>query len=509
MSVRTLWKFPIVMIVLALAAGCVRPAPEAPTYVPGGGSELSSLYGSGTPTASFRLPPTRIPGSTILTPTPDFAHYAVATRGGPLTYTVRAGDTLGAIAQRYRVSVDAILQANGMSDPNRLEVGQTLVIPLPDPQPVGTSFKIIPDSELVYGPMSILLDLEDFIADRGGYLATYTQEVYGETLTGAQIIQRVAENYSVNPRLLLALIEHRAGWVTKPNPDPATWADPLGLGAGSPGLYLQLTWAANELNRGYYLWRAGGVDAWVLADGNVVPISPTINAGTAGVQGLFARLDYYSAWVGDVSPEGFFYTYSTLFGYPFDLAIEPLVPTNLIQPPLRLPFAPGETWYFTGGPHPGWDTGSAWAALDFAPPGDWVGCVQSDSWVTAMADGLITRAFDGAVIQDLDGDGFEQTGWVILYMHVESRDRVQPGTFLRAGERIGHPSCEGGVSNGTHVHVARRFNGEWIPADGSVPFNMDGWISSGAGVVYDGYLRRGDQVVEAYDGAEPLNQISP
>jgi hypothetical protein len=31
---------------------------------------------------------------------------------------------------------------------------------------------------------------------------------------------------------------------------------------------------------------------------------------------------------------------------------------------------------------------------------------------------------------------------VVLYMHIESRDRVEPGTFLRAGERVGHPSCE-------------------------------------------------------------------
>ena len=102
--------------------------------------------------------------------------------------------------------------------------------------------------------------------------------------------------------------------------------------------------------------------------------------------------------------------------------------------------------------------------------------MQSDAWVVALADGLIVRSGNGAVIQDLDSDGFEQTGWTVLYLHIETRDRVEVGVKLKAGERIGHPSCEGGVSNGTHVHLARRYNGEWIAADGQIPFNLDGWI---------------------------------
>jgi len=113
------------------------------------------------------------------------------------------------------------------------------------------------------------------------------------------------------------------------------------------------------------------------------------------------------------------------------------------------------------------------------------------------------------VIQDLDNDGYEQTGWNILYMHIETRDRVQPDTYVYAGERIGHPSCEGGFSNGTHVHLARKYNGEWISADGSIPFNLDGWVSSGNGYEYDGYLTRGSTVLEALEGVfEGQNQIS-
>jgi hypothetical protein len=107
----------------------------------------------------------------------------------------------------------------------------------------------------------------------------------------------------------------------------------------------------------------------------------------------------------------------------------------------------------------------------------------------------------------LDGDGFEGTGWVVLYMHVAVDDRVGEGKYVQSGDRIGHPSCEGGISNGTHVHLARRYNGEWIPADGILPFVMDGWVSAGEGTEYDGTMTRGDVVLEACGCRAAGNQI--
>jgi LasA protease len=145
--------------------------------------------------------------------------------------------------------------------------------------------------------------------------------------------------------------------------------------------------------------------------------------------------------------------------------------------------------------------------LDFAPPGEALGCVESDYWVTAVANGLVTRTGDGVVILDLDGDGNEGSGWVIVFMHVESRGRVQPGTYLHAGERVGHPSCEGGVSSGTHVHLARKFNGVWLAATGAVPFNLSGWVANGTGEEYVGSLIRNSVVVESYEGNDLSNQI--
>ncbi|MDR7402697.1 MAG: LysM peptidoglycan-binding domain-containing M23 family metallopeptidase [Armatimonadota bacterium] len=48
-----------------------------------------------------------------------------------ITVVVRPGDTLWSIARRYGVTVEAIVRANGLSDPHRIYVGQRLAIPVP------------------------------------------------------------------------------------------------------------------------------------------------------------------------------------------------------------------------------------------------------------------------------------------------------------------------------------------------------------------------------------------
>jgi LysM repeat protein len=454
---------------------------------------------------SVTIPPSN-PNAQLVTSTPDILRKLPTPREDSNQYTIGAGDTLGSIAEAYGISVDSLKQANDLTDDAILTIGQTLYVPPPEPSTPGPSFKIIPDSELVYGPASVQIDIDSFVQNEGGYLANYTEQVNDETLTGAQVVMQVSEDYSVNPRLLLAVLEYRSSWVT--NKEPTVLEYPLGLvETDHVGLYHQLTWTANELNMGYYLWRANAIGTLVLGDGNVVPIDPTINAGTAAVQNMLSKLDDRSTWDNDVSPFGLFQTYFLLFGNPFDLAIEPLIPLSLNQPRMDVPFERGAIWAFTGGPHAGWDSGSAWAALDFAPA-DVMGCAMSAEWVTAVANGFIVRSSKGAVIEDLDGDGFEQTGWDLLYMHMAAQDRVEAGTYVYSGDHIGHPSCEGGIANAAHLHLARKYNGEWIPADGSLPFVLGGWISSGNGIEYDGYLKRGTSTLEAAEGISDLNQIS-
>jgi LysM repeat protein len=46
-----------------------------------------------------------------------------------LVYVVKAGDTLSAVATRYKTTVSAIVAANELIDPSRIAAGQSLAIP--------------------------------------------------------------------------------------------------------------------------------------------------------------------------------------------------------------------------------------------------------------------------------------------------------------------------------------------------------------------------------------------
>ncbi|MEZ4733641.1 MAG: LysM peptidoglycan-binding domain-containing protein [Caldilineaceae bacterium] len=62
-------------------------------------------------------------GQVILVPT------AVEDRGSTTSYTVRRGDTLYSLARRHNTTMGVLLWLNGIPNPNRIRVGQTLLVP--------------------------------------------------------------------------------------------------------------------------------------------------------------------------------------------------------------------------------------------------------------------------------------------------------------------------------------------------------------------------------------------
>lgn len=54
---------------------------------------------------------------------------ASTTTTPPVTYRVKRGEALGTIAARFHVSIDTIVSANHLADPNHIAEGQLLVIP--------------------------------------------------------------------------------------------------------------------------------------------------------------------------------------------------------------------------------------------------------------------------------------------------------------------------------------------------------------------------------------------
>ncbi len=414
-----------------------------------------------------------------------------------MLYEAAPGDTVRTVAIRFGVIPEEVTSPDALpSDGSMIDPGQLLLIPRRLLE-TGPDENLIPDSELIFSPHATDFDVVAFASNQGGYLSNYRQIVGSVWRSGPEVVEIVARNNSVNPRLLLALLEYQSGWVTDPTPPSGdAFTYPMGvIDRQHIGLDRQLTWLANELGNGFYGWRAGTMTELDLQDGSSFRLAPDLNAATVALQYYFSIDHSFSSWTEAISEGAFVETFSGLFGDPWSyeyIIYEP----GVEQPELSLPFLPGRLWSFTGGPHGAWERESAWAALDFAPAASESGCVLSEDWVVASAPGQVIRSENGTVVIDLDGDGRENSGWALLYLHVDKDGRVAEGEFVEEGDRLGHPSCEGGTATGTHVHIARKYNGEWILADGPLPFMLSGWVAQAGSRPYQGALvRDGEEVL--------------
>ena len=435
---------------------------------------------------------------------PSAEQVTVESKTVTVTYVVRRGDTLQLIASRAGMTVQQLARLNGIKNINRISAGQVLklgskvesrrIVTHPGPAEF-----LLPDSEILYSPAYKDFNVQSIAENSGGYLLQYRENVEGRMLTGPQIVQLISERFSVGPRVLLTILELRSGWLTGNAPDAARNAYPMGYRqAGWEGLYRQLFWAAERLNAAYYLYQRDELQTLLLFDGDRIRLAPGLNAGTVAVQNLFSRSSSWGTFNEQITNGDFLATYKWLFGSPEQFALKEIVPANLQQPAFRLPWQDGQTWWFTGGPHNAWAPGSEWAAVDFAPSSTRGTCRVASEWVVAVSPGRVIASDIGRVIVDMDGDGFQGTGWGLMYMHVAAKDRVPVGTILNTGDRIGHPSCEGGYSTGTHLHFARMYNGAWIRTDDArAPLNLNGWMYKSTDVHYDGYAVNGNELREA------------
>jgi murein DD-endopeptidase MepM/ murein hydrolase activator NlpD len=435
------------------------------------------------------------PSQRELTPTP------LPTRqnfepGELVDYVAQSGDTLPGLAARFNTTVPEIKDANPLIPPDATTMppGLPMKIPIYFRSLWGSALKIIPDSALVNGPEQIGFNTSAYVATREGWLSNYWTYAAGRNRTGAEIVDYIATNWSLSPRLLLAILEYQTGALSEPRTPPKRYIldfeQPIYAGATNLN-YLQLIWAANTLNHGYYGWRSGKLTEFYTTDGTIIRPDPWQNAGTVAVQYFFSRTQTGDEYDTSIGASGLLRTYSALFGDPLT-EDGVVIPGSLRQPTLTLPYRRSQVWTYTGGPHTGWGTGEPLAGIDFAPPCDRPGCatLNPQTQVIAMADGLVVRSGDDGVVLDLDADGDERTGWALFYLHLAANERAVLGQELEAGDPMGYPSSEGGEATGTHIHIARKYNGEWLLADGPMGFNLDGWIVHEGSAPYLGTLTR-------------------
>jgi murein DD-endopeptidase MepM/ murein hydrolase activator NlpD len=468
-----------------LLSGCASaPAADAPQ------PDTSLVELIPTPAAEFTPIPTRAPFEP----------------GELVEYIAQTGDTLPALAAHFNTTEAEIRAANPIipQDATSMPPGFPMQIPIYYQALWGTPYQIIPDWLFINGPSQVGFNTSEFIKQYEGWLKTYMEPGFEGSRSAAVSIDLVAKNFSISPRLLLAMLEYQSQGLSNPVRPNTDYF--LGYENNSyKGLYLQLVWAANTLNNAYYGWRRGSLREFEAPDGRILRPDPWQNAASVSLQYFYSRM--YTSPIYDqiIGAGGLAQTYASLFGDPWQ-TVAAHIPGSLRQPEFSLPFENGKSWNYTGGPHTGWGLGEPFSAIDFAPAGV-SGCDLTGEWIVAIADGQVIRTETGIVVLDLDGDGQEGTGWVIFYLHVSSDERATVGQSIPAGGRIGHPSCEGGSSTGTHVHMSRKYNGEWILADGPLAFNLEGWVAGRGGQAYQGTLTRYSRTVTASTSAEGKSLI--
>jgi len=166
----------IAAVFLASACGAEKEPPATPTTYP-------NLFGDGPSTTT--VPPLQVPGWTSRE-LPELRAEAERCASdadiqpvempedGPPTVVVEPGDTLGEIAKRFDRTVEEFMRANGIDDPNKLAVGQQLVVP----------HKRSEELEVAGGPTILYMDLTCEIDVR---VAAFGPD--GQPIGGAGVIE--------------------------------------------------------------------------------------------------------------------------------------------------------------------------------------------------------------------------------------------------------------------------------------------------------------------------------
>ena len=270
--------------------------------LPQGGDLTSSLVSA-----------TQTPGPTS-TPLPSRPEY---NPGELVDYIAQTGDTLPALAARFNTTIQEIMDANPdiPADATSMPPGMPMKIPIYYLPFWGTTFQILPDSQYVNGPAAIGFDTGAFVASHPGWLKDYRAYAADANRTGVEIVDIVAINYSVSPRVLLAVLEYQTGALSQPVPPSGSY--PLGEEDYThAGLYMQLIWAANVLNNGYYGWRTGSLTNLEHLDGNIERPDPWQTAATVAFQYYYIQHYSLEDYTRVIGPGGLAHTYQALFGDP-------------------------------------------------------------------------------------------------------------------------------------------------------------------------------------------------
>ena len=381
----------------------------------------------------------------------------------PRTHIVAAGDTLLAISRQYDVSVDELMAANGLDDPNLIYIGQRLSIPgaeeTPETPPLhlSRSYAVRPGDTITrlarrfQVPSAQILALNG-VSRRDARRFLLLEPEILIPLAAAADLPAPFRALSFTP----AIVQGQTG-VVAVTLDEET--PPTGRYGGT-----QLSFYEPDETPAGYRYEA------LIPTGALAPPGPRLLTVQANGQRIRAELpiragEYETQYIVLPPSKG-----GLLEPKKVRSELELLQEVwagksadRLWQGPFRFPIAPGfqQTSPFGArrsynhGPVRSYHAGTDWSAPEGTP------IVAPADGIVALAENLEVRG--GAVVID-HGQGVFSNFW-----H-QSQILVEPGQAVKRGETIGLVGTTG-LSTGAHLHWEIRVNGiavdpmQWAEVD--------------------------------------------
>ncbi|MCF7518375.1 elastinolytic metalloprotease pseudoalterin [Pseudoalteromonas sp. L21] len=298
--------------------------------------------------------------------------------------------------------------------------------------------------------------------DWDNYFASYAPELQSKQA----FILHWAGYYSINPKVILALIEQQSEGLSDPSVELESVFKNI---SDKQGFEEQVKDVVFKLSQRFYAFKHWQEQA-VKHDKNsnsikhLIRPSQVSTAATAALASMMSKQHNLHAQANDsltrfldifeqLSPEQSLILNTDQVTFSGE---EQSVQATFT---MNLPWSQGYYWY-SGGAHSNTGSGYPYSSLDFNNgSGGWG---SNTPWVQAAHGGVITR-FSSCNIRVTHSSGFATNYYHMSNLQYNNGDTVQPGTLLgRYANSYNQALCEGGQSSGPHVHFTLLQNGQQV-----------------------------------------------
>jgi len=359
---------------------------------------------------------------------------------------------------------------------------------------------LVSDGQFVWGPNVGNFDIAKFLKSIESPLTPYAVD-----------IESWAHYYTLNPRVLLTVLEINFGYLTGLDLqlDPAEVRQTIEDTSMDLSLaFYQHMYKLGDRRKGPLPLGAQAAQSFKFEDGVQAELIWSPSSGSYAVAALEAKGRLKSV-DSSIQALGGTDAFDAVFGYFFP-DTDPLDTTNDLQPDspppddyFQFPFPLEATWTFSGAHS--WSGGSSFpdrSSMDFSTPwSNYPDSPYKNTVAAAPGDAVVRVPASGNApcwVQ-IDHGG----GWSTHYYHlvnVGSSGAIGPKSRNQLIGGIGEELCNGGFATGPHVHFALFYNGAPYDLEG---LKLSGWtVHEGprdSNAYNTGYLERDGTTVDPWN----------